>query len=201
MTADVNKCHLTKFGNVISAQGRMMYPEFFEPSLPKGETDASKAKYQGTLIFPKTADLALLAEQVEAVAIEKWGPAYKTKFKVKKPFGKAEDQPKMADTAEGYPVFVRANSKDRPQVVDAAGKPIGEDRKDEIYPGRWARFSLRPYAYDHPTGGKGVSLGLQNVQILDHDERLAGARPQASDEFEPVAAAEGVAVTTDNLFD
>lgn len=202
MTANVNTCHLTKFGNVITCQGRLMYPHFFKPSLPRGETDESKAKYQGTLIFPTGADLALLAEKVEEAAVEKWGPGYKTKFKVKKPFGKAEEQPKMLATAEAFPVFIRANSNDKPQVLDAAGKVIDEDRSEEVYPGRWARFSLRPYAYDHPTGGKGISLGLQNVQILDHDERLAGARPQATDEFEPVAGAGGEKPTdTDQLFD
>lgn len=224
MTANVNTCHPTKTGNIITCQGRLMYPDFFQPSLPRGETDESKAKYQGTLIFPTGADLALLAEKVEEAAIEKWGAAYKQKHKVKKPFGKAEEQPKMGATAEAFPIFIRANSKDRPQVMTASGliiSPDGEllqrdpavtdrtaykvvgrvDIAAEVYPGRWARFSLRPYAYDHPTGGKGVSLGLQNVQILDHDERLAGARPQATDEFEAVATAGGAPASTDQLFD
>jgi hypothetical protein len=200
MTANTKICHVTKFGNVITCQGRMMYPTFFEPSLPKGETDRDKAKYQGTLIFPVGADLKALAQAVEDAAIEKWGPSYKEKHKVRKPFGKAEDQPKMSGTAEEFPVFIRANSKDRPQVVSAAGKPVTEEQSEEVYPGRWARFSVRAYAYDHPTGGKGVSLGLQNVQLLDNDERLAGARPQASDEFSPVeGASEGA--DTDQLFD
>ncbi len=200
MTANTKTCHTTKFGNVITCQGRMMYPTFFEPSLPKGETDKDKAKYQGTLIFPTGADLTALAAAVEEAAIEKWGANYKEKHKVKKPFGKSEDQPKMSATSEDFPVFIRANSKDRPQVVSAAGKAITEEQSAEVYPGRWARFSVRAYAYDHPTGGKGVSLGLQNVQILDNDERLAGARPQASDEFSAVEGAEE-GKTADALFD
>lgn len=195
-------CTKTKSGNIILPRGRMMYPDFYVPSLPQGETDKEKARYKVTIIFPKGADLALINDEVEVKAVDKWGSDYKKKYKVKKPFLKSEDQPKMGDLAENFPVFVRCNSKDRPQVIRADMSNVDEAKgAEEVYPGRWALVSVRPYAYDHPTGGKGVSLGLQNVQLLDHDERLAGARPQAQDEFEAIEGAAGSGGSTDALFD
>lgn len=187
----LNVCQKTKSGNILTCEGRMMHPHFFSPSMPKGETDKEKARYQGTLIFAANADLTILAEAVEAAAVEKWGADYKKKHKVKKPFLKSEDQPKMGDIAGDFPVFIRCNSKEKPQIVDASLNNVDDSKSDQVYPGRWARFSVRPYAYDHPTGGKGVSLGLQNVQLLRDDERLAGGRAQAEDDFEPVGDAGG----------
>lgn len=192
----------TKSGNIILPRGRLMYPFFFKPTLPQGETDQEKARYQCSVIFPSTADLSVLLKEVDAKAADAFGADFKTKFKVKKPFLKTEDYPKMGDLVAAFPVFVRCNSKDRPQVVRADMSNVDESQAEEVYPGRWALVSVRPYAYDHKTGGKGISLGLQNVQLLDHDERLAGARPQAQDEFEAIDGAKGGApASTDALFD
>jgi hypothetical protein len=195
-------CTKTKSGNIILPRGRMMYPFFYVPSLPQGETDEKKARYQVTVIFPKGADLAILNAEIEAKAVEKWGGDYKTKYKVKKPFLKTEDYPKMGDVAEEFPVFVRTASQDRPQVIRTDMSNVDEVKgAEEVYPGRWALVSVRPWTYDHKTGGKGVSLGLQNVQLLDHDERFAGGRPQAQDDFEPIAGVAAGSGTTDSLFE
>lgn len=198
----LNKCEATKSGNVITAEGRMCYVSFFEPSLPAGETDKEKAKYQGTLAFPKGTDLSVLAAAVEACAVEKFGADYKKKERVKKPFLKVEDHPKMGLDPAEFEVFIRCSSKDRPQIVDAKMASIGEDRMRDVYSGRWGRYSVRPYAYDHKTGGKGVSLGLQNVQVLRDDEPLGGSRPRAEDDFEPAEIGGSTAGgSTDNLFE
>jgi len=200
MTANTKTCHTTKFGNIITCQGRMMYPSFFKPNMMKGETDPSKAKYQGTLIFPKGFDLKLLIAAVEAAAVDRWTDKYKEYFNIKKPFGKASEQAKMSGTAEDYPIFIRTSSRERPEVRSPSNGLITEEQSEEVYAGRWARFSVSPYAYDHPTGGKGVSIGLHSVQLLDHDERLAGARAPAEDEFSAVEGAEE-GNSTDSLFD
>jgi hypothetical protein len=43
---------------------------------------------------------------------------------------------------------------------------------------------LRPYAYEHPLSGRGVSLELINVQLWEEDEPIGFTRVSASDEFE-----------------
>lgn len=203
MTRNFNECLKTASGNIITPKGRMMYPALFKPTLPMDEKDESKARYQVSLLFPKTADLSLLAKAIDALCVEKWGADYKTKLRVRKPFLKSEDYPKMgAEIIENFPMFIRTNSKDRPGVVRADTTNVGEADANEVYGGRWACISVRPYAYDHKTGGKGISLGLQNVQVLDHDDVLGGSRPRPEDEFTPVGAAGngGAPATSDDLY-
>lgn len=201
----LNVCKKLDSGNIITCEGRMMHPHFYKATLPQNEKDQLKARFQGSLVFPASTvnggGLQLLIDAVEAAAVDKWGSDYKTKYKVKKPFLKSEDQPKMVDIAAEFPVFIRCNSKERPQVITAAGKNV--DDESLVYPGRWARYSVRAYAYDHPQGGKGVSLGLQNVQLLRDDERFAGGRASADSEFETVAEAGGApkGASTAALFD
>lgn len=202
MARNFNECLKTASGNIITPKGRMMYPALFKPTLPMDEKDESKARYQVSLLFPKSADLSLLAKAIDALCIEKWGADYKTKFRIRKPFLKSEDYPKMGpEIIENFPMFIRTNSKDRPGVVRADTTNVSEADANEVYGGRWACISVRPYAYDHKTGGKGISLGLQNVQVLDHDDVLGGSRPRPEDEFEPVGAANGAAAaTSDDLY-
>jgi len=198
---NLNVCEKTKSGNILTCEGRMAYVAFFKPTLPQGETDQAKERYQGTLAFPKSSDLAILNEAIEQCAVDTWGPDYKKKHKVKKPFLKTEDSPKIGLDAEEFPVFIRTNSKDKPQIVDAKMTNVTEDKASQVYSGRWGRYSVRPYAYDHPTGGKGISLGLQNVQILRDDESLGGMRSRAEDDFVGVEVPAGAAGGTDALFE
>lgn len=195
-----NACIKAPSGNVVTPGGRLCYPSLFEAKLPKGETDKEKAKFQTSMVFPKSADLSLLNALVEEVAVAQWGPEYKRKHKIRKPFLKTEEHPKIGVDAEAFPILIRTNSPTRPQIIRGDKSPVTEKESEDVYAGRWARLSVRAYTYDHPTGGKGVSFGLQNVQLLDHDEPLAQARPAAEDEFEAVDAG-GSAMAADTLFD
>lgn len=183
MSSDRTSCKLLSSGNIRLPRARLYYPWFFKPQLRKGETDQSKAKYQTTVLLPKGVEMAILLKAVDDCATDKWGADYAKKLKVKKPFLKTEDQPKMAELVEDYPVFLRLNSKDRPGIVFANGATCDESKSHEVYGGRWAFVSVRPFAYD-TDGNKGISLGLQNVQLLEDDDRLGGGRVSAESEFE-----------------
>lgn len=200
---DLNKGYVTKSGLLVTPKGRMLYPELFEPTLPKGETDKSRASYQLTLLLPKSADMTLLAKAVNDAIAEKWGapPTGGYKFKVKKPFVKTEEQPRFAEYADVYPVMIRAGSKQKPAIVFASLKPC--DSEDEVYGGRWALVNLNAYAWDHPTGGKGVSFGLNHVQLLDHDEPMGGGRVRVEDAFEAIGDDAGASdgQSADKLFE
>lgn len=78
-------------------------------------------------------------------------------------------------------VFFRAQSEDRPGIVDAEGDPITD--LTELYSGAWLRGSVRPYAWQHPKSGKGVSVQLDNVMKVRDDEAFSG-RGRAEDDFE-----------------
>lgn len=188
MSSDRNSCKLLSSGNIRLPRARLYYPHFFKPQLRKGETDMSKAKYQVSVLLPKGVDMAIVLKAVEDCAIDKWGADYAKKMKLRKPFLKTDEQPKMADLVDDYPVFLRLNSKDKPGVVFANGSTCDESKSHEVYGGRWAFVSVRAFTYD-VDGSKGVSLGLQNVQLLEDDERLGGGRVSAESEFESAEVA------------
>lgn len=174
-------------GNFLTPRGRMLYPALYEPTLPKGETDKEKAKYQATLLIPVGADIDVMKAAYKELVEENVPETKRKTTKIKSPFLKTEDQPRFEDMAEEFPWMIRCQAKFKPDVVTPKGdRTVGEDEEaDEVYGGRWARFSVRPYFWKHPTGGQGVSFGLQNVQLLDHDDPIAGGRVKGTDEFEP----------------
>jgi hypothetical protein len=94
--------------------------------------------------------------------------------------------------------MIRLNSPTKPGFIYANGKEVPVDRFDEeIYSGRWGRVSVNPYWSGH-AANKGVFLGLQNVQLLRHDDPIGGAKPRAGDQFEAV---EGAGDSPDDMFD
>lgn len=185
-----NPCKLSPSGLVITAKGRLMYPHFFKPSMPRGETDQAKAKYQATIVFPQDADLSILEKAMLDKILAKWGADWKRKVKVAIPIKNSADYPKMLDQDEaGFTRFIRTSSSNQPQVVDAANNKIGEDRADIVYPGRWAKLLIEPWCYDRPDS-KGVSLEIKGAQILEEDERWGAGRVAVENEFEAVQSVE-----------
>lgn len=88
-------------------------------------------------------------------------------------------------TYEGYGdpkmvYFSMANSKRRPQIVNVNGEPITSENAEEFYAGCWARASVNPYAFDHI--GKGVAIGLANLQKIKDDKSFEGFT-SAEDDF------------------
>jgi Protein of unknown function (DUF2815) len=184
----MNQCKVMKDANgvptgvIVSPRGKMLYPALWEASAAKGETDPTKARYGLTILLHKDADLKPMADRVAALIGEK-------------PFLKVteEDQPKVwhrlvsagLDPLD-YPVMMRCFSKVKPTTLGPNAQPVADDT--QAYDGRWCRVSINFYYYDHATGGKGISAGLNNVQLLDNDEvipRGAGGG-NANDEFEAV---------------
>lgn len=181
--SNLNACRKLASGNIATGKGRLIYPNLLAPSLMKGETDESKAKYGTSILLPKGTDVAALKEAIQEKLEDELGAKWREK-KAKLPILKTEDYPKLAAYADEFPVMLRASSKDKPGIVFANGSVCNDP--EAVYGGRWAIISLRPFFYDHPTGGKGVSLGLQNVQLLDHADPMGSQRVRAEDEFAPI---------------
>ena len=145
------------------------------PSLPQGETDPSKARYQLTIVLPKTDPFwKEAAAAIKATATEKWG---KVPAKFKNPI-KDGDEIVDDDGELKYPEFkgcftLQAATKRRPGIVNAQLQPITDP--DELYSGAYYRATMGTFAWDHPTGGKGVSFNLNNVQKVRDGEPLDGS--------------------------
>jgi hypothetical protein len=179
LNPNLNKCHLTKAGTMILPVGRLSYPNLFKARAMPGAGEDT-AKFSTSLIMPPDSELKPAGDWVLQLATEKWGPKGASD-KIKKPILRHAEKTEDADLAAAFPYLVRCSTINRPTVVFGSGEECTSE--EEVYPGRWARISVRGYAWEHPTGGRGVSFGLSNVMLLDHDERIGGGRAKVEDEF------------------
>lgn len=87
---------------------------------------------------------------------------------------------------EGYGAgtkFASLTTKMRPGVIDKDKTTIPvEGLKEAIYPGCYCRATVTVYSYDR-NGGKGIALGLMNVQKVADGGRL-DSRTDAAEDFE-----------------
>jgi hypothetical protein len=159
------KCKLLDDGKrVLTAPFRASFPSLFEPT---SMHENQEKKYQLTMLFPKDTDLKALKKIAKNAMNEKFKKGKPKGFK--SPFRKGSEKPDL----EGYAdtTFVKASSKRKPGIVDQRKKDITDPEK--IYPGIWLRAVVNAFAYD-TAGNKGVSFGLQSVQIVKDDDSFYG---------------------------
>lgn len=168
------------------------YPNLFTP---RAAEEGGEAKYSATFVFDeaaqKTKEFAALKAAMKPAVEEKWGS--KIPANLKNPF--------LDGAKYGLPegtVIIRTSSKSAPGVVNASVQRIIDP--GEIYPGARVIATLNCYAWEHKTGGKGVSFGLGNVQKIGDGPRLDN-RTQAEDDFKPMEGTGGEdAKSVDDLF-
>ncbi|MER9685876.1 DUF2815 family protein [Mesorhizobium sp. M0139] len=179
----------------------MVYASLFTATRPsKSETDPKRFQYANTVLVPAGADISALEDEIDRIFKENVPEAKRATTKWKRPILLTADQGTLAGYADDYPITLRANSKafqkdgkprPAPDVIDNAGNPVDKaDEPQQTYNGRWCRMSLNPYWYPANDGQPGVSLGLVNVQLLYHDDPLAGGKVKASSDFEAIADAD-----------
>lgn len=179
--------------------GRISWPAVFGD----GEEENGTKKYKITLmlpknhaafkgIIPKPRQLKLLKEvkkfvtelrrQSEALAKAQWKKNYKnTRYD---PVIDGDDE-----SWEGYHNFwiIRPKSTFKPTITSPKkGKLIVEGDEDEVtgfYPGCWARGVITLYSYSN-ANGKGVSLGLGNIQKAWNDETFQTGGHEWEDDIE-----------------
>lgn len=178
--ADLTKCDKAPNGDIVTPKGRMSYA--FQ-SFKGQENDKGDLRYTLSMLFPPSADLSMLKKEMGAIALDKCkGNKDQAKAKVNERFLNAVEKGADADDFDGW-TLLRMSSPRRPGFIYGNGNTVPDDKLDEdVYSGRWARVSLNPYWFDVGTN-KGVTCGLQNVQILGHDDPIGGSKPQAADQF------------------
>lgn len=196
MARDWTKFILSDQDTMLTSKIKLIWPSLFHMTVPRGEKDQSKARYNTSILVPKGHDMGILVARVNDIIAENLTEKQRKETKVKKPFIKVEDQPKviaMLEKAEIDPAdfqcLLRVAAKFKPIVLAANKDPVEDE--EQVYSGRWACCSIRPYWWKHDTGGCGVSVGLGNVQLLDHDDALSGGRVDANKEFEAVGDSGG----------
>jgi hypothetical protein len=204
--------------NVITIACRLAFPEVFEA---KASQEGGAAKFSVNLLFPKDGSSLIpslggstlmdLRKLLFTACKEKWGedrqkwPANLRNLDFKtylSPNGKDGWPIRSGDDVdwEGYKgnIFLRASSQYQPGLVDAKLKPIID--RNAVFGGLIVRCQLNAYTYD-TNGNKGVTFGLNNLQILKDDGTVFSGREKAEDVFGAFGEAEpAMAAATDDAW-
>lgn len=161
---------------------RLSYPQLFVAKPPE---PGKEPVFSATFLLDKKQHkdvITQIEKLTERVALDE----FKKKVKLNRvPLRDGNEK----EGTEGYGdeiMFVGARNKVRPVVVDQQRNPLGpEDGKP--YAGCYVNANIRLFAYDHPTGGKGVSASLRAVQFVKDGESFGAGPVNAEEEFEAVS--------------
>lgn len=198
---------------IITIPGTLSYPNLdkaIPPKNGKGEPKFSAAFlfHPGTFINKGGMAVTVTAEQVAgfekslwAALVEAAEETYGTKAAQMLKTGALKNPLRKDWEAKGYPegtLYFNARSSNAPGLVYPwadpesvkAGKPkaqkIPQDKiTKELYPGARVIASVTAFYYDNES--KGVSFGLNNVQLVGDGPRL-DSQKAAEDEFSADAA-------------
>jgi hypothetical protein len=163
--------------------GTLSYPTFYAPR-ERAKGNGEKV-YSGVLLFTeqtmKGEAYKSMVKAVEELARSSF-PKLLLGKSVRSPFRRCDEKGEDNPFPPEYVTFINAWSKSKPGVVDNARNDILDS--NDVWPGQMARFAISPFAYDQQ-GNKGVSFGLENVQIVKSAglKRLDG-RKAAADRFD-----------------
>lgn len=161
----------------MSPRCRIAFSKVFEAEAFK---DGDKAKFSVAMLFDPAAQktkeylamrkaIGQCMAQVHGPDPKKWSPDATNPWK-----NPIRDAGLKADKWEGYEVghtFIGANSKNKPQVINMAGKILTTE--DEFYSGCYAKVSLAATYFEH-MGNYGVKFFLNNICFLEDGENLSG---------------------------
>ena len=169
---------------LVTCPVRLHFPSLFTMRRVPG---AQKDSYQAVALIPPDADLTPFKNAIKAALADKFGANFKLPAS-KNPIHDASEKD-YDGFVEGWH-FINLNANYPPMVVDQKKQEILDSRKligktadqqaaaiaeaeSRIFAGCWVRFHLNVYAWDHPTGGKGVSFGMKAVKLLRTDEAFS----------------------------
>jgi hypothetical protein len=174
---------MPKKSTVVTPIGRICFPTLFQP---RSGGEGQEPRYSVVLLFDpvaqKTPEYSALKQAVFDAGVEEWGEqrmrdaAFFRSLRL--PFRAAGDKD-YEGFEEGF-TFVTARSKDRPGVVDARLQDITVPA--DVFAGQLGRAYVSAFAYDF-SGNKGLSLGLNHVQITKADMPRIDGRLAANKVF------------------
>jgi hypothetical protein len=166
--------------STITPYGILAFPNLFEPRSVPGT--GQEPRFSTILIFDEAAqkkpEFKALQDAIIAAADERW-PDKKNQKNLRFPIRKCEEKEGVNGFNAGS-VFINAWTKTQPGLVDRNRNEILT--KAEIWAGQLARAFVRPFAYE-TSGNRGVSLMLENVQIVKSDMPRIDGRKSAAESF------------------
>lgn len=162
---------------VITGKVRFSYAHVFEPASING----SEEKYSVSIIIDKEDKKTISAIEKAVEAAKQAGMAKfggKIPGSLKLPL-RDGDVDREDDEVYAGKMFINANAKTKPGLVDKKGRPIIDPT--EFYSGCYGYASITFYAFNS-NGNKGIACGLNNIMKTEDGEPLGG-RSKAEDDF------------------
>ena len=153
------------YQSVQTPEFRLCFPNLFKPTSFEGSTHET---YNCVMVFPKDADLSKLKELAKAAFQKAFPNGAKG---ARSPFRDGNEKVEVWVEAFRDTTFIRVSSNFKPPVADRKKHLIADE--EQVYSGCYARAVVHAFAYD-VKGNRGISFGLDAVQILRDGERLGG---------------------------
>jgi hypothetical protein len=177
---------------VILTDVRASYLYVFQPFKGKNDKGGDTASYTGHFLFlPDSANHKKVQTAICAAATAKWGAKAPDMLKA---LGAQDrlclhrgDVSKPGEDAYKGLLYVSANGKKRPTIIDGDRSPLVES-DGRPYSGCFVNAVIDVWAQDS-SWGKRINAQLAGVQFLRHGEAFGGGRVAAPEEF-PVNAAD-----------
>lgn len=169
---------------VVTEPCRLAFPSLFEPK-PRFK-GSDRETYQAVVLLPPEVDKKPFVNAIKAAMLDKWGKLLQLRSD-KNPLRECGEKSTIDGYEEGWH-YINTHSGYAPGLVDQKRQEVID--REKFYAGCWCRFHLTAYAWEHPTGGKGVSFSLNAVQFVKDDDRLDG-RKKAADVFDAIEVEDG----------
>jgi hypothetical protein len=161
---------------VVTGKVRGSYVNVFRPRL----NDLSgQEEYSLSILIPKSdkATVGKIKAAIESASMSKWNGKPPANMRVPLRDGDAE---KPDEEAYQNHYFINLKSKDKPGIVDKDRQEVLSS--DEFMSGDYCRVSMNAFGYEQK-GNRGVSFGLNNIQVIGKGQPLGG-RGRAEDDFD-----------------
>ena len=192
MTATANGTTNLK---VITGKVRLSFPNLFKA---RAAEEGQEPKFSVEILVPKsdTKTVAKIRAAQNAAANSEKGrkalgdnpPVWGSEKFPHKKFSDTlrdgddpDEQDGREERAGHWFMNVRSSEQYKPGVVDKGLQPVID--QSEVYGGVWARVSMSAYPYS-TQGNKGISFGLNSVQVLGYGEPFGSAREDAAEVFD-----------------
>jgi len=159
----------------------LSFPHLFQK---RARSEGGDPKYTAVFIFNKAAQQSpaykALVDACILAAQEKFGANVKMNT-ISMPFRNAADK---AGKYEGYgkdDVYINSWSDNKPGIVDARRQDVL--LPDEVWAGQLVRANVNPFAWEK-AGKRGVSIGLNHLQIVKADMPRLDGRASATAAFD-----------------
>lgn len=188
---------------------RLGFPHLFEPrAIVQNGVQTGEPRFGANLHLPEGFDVLSLQQEIAAVWAAKWPdptrrppmagapggdpnawtntlPGYLRQPLVWGPKDYPEDP-----NAKGWVLLTSAKADSPPVVVKmVGGQPVQVTDRGEVYPGCECHAGVSFFAYDKGAQSKGLSCGLNGVQLTGRDLGRFDQKPSLAQMFGTSAAA------------